>query len=49
MASEKKIRPRKIFLKKIWSIKKKVVPLHPQTKRLSSLRNIDNTAQKDLD
>ena len=48
MASEKK-RPIKNFLKKIWSIKKKVVPLHPQTKRLSSLRNIDNTAQKDLD
>jgi len=39
----------KNFSKKIWSIKKKVLPLHPQTKRLSSLRNIDNTAQKDLD
>ena len=23
----------KNFLKKIWSIKKKVIPLHPQTKR----------------
>ena len=45
----KKNETEKNFLKKIWSIKKKVVPLHPQTKRLSSLRNIDNTAQKDLD
>jgi len=23
----------KIFLKKIWSIEKKVIPLHPQTKQ----------------
>ena len=32
IASEK-MRPRKNFSKKIWSIEKKVIPLHPQTKR----------------
>ena len=39
----------KFFLKTFGRMKKKVVPLHPQIKRTSSLRNIDNTAQKDLD
>ena len=43
------MRLRKIFEKRFGQLKKKVVPLHPQIKRLSSLRNIDNTAQKDLD
>ena len=38
----------KIF-KKIWRSEKKVIPLHPQKRATSSLRNIDNTAQKDLD
>ena len=48
MASEKN-ETKKIFLKKDLVVSKKGYTFAPAKRARSSLRNIDNTAQKDLD